>query len=423
MGYGDITIFLQFIGVSAASDNTAITMIKLIIIFAGFFGPFLLIPKTFQLGGSAFSSLTGMVNNSTKDTFGRLKNAKTNARAKNAKDMLNGTRFSGRNALSRRFNAVTGGLGTGVKGRFGLGERGAAATSANLREAATEKMKDPKFQQVQYDDNAMRAATYESAAAAKAAGIDEDSIRKVQSTIGFGRAQQLAASQQMLLNKTAYRDSADVARTIARVSGGNNDVAESLRGFNNAYAKQVGRHDLSAVSTDAVGHANAMYQAGQNADEAPLSMELAAESRANTIRGFDNADTYTLGRENATSYGNFADTLSDEYEAAVTAYRRPGGRTTMNRDAVIEARTKLEELVKNSSSATGGNARIATQTADRIAGADEALRSIGDGDEILRSTAGTVGYGGLARTTGQQSPAERSAGEGGSPPVPPGTES
>lgn len=45
----------------------------LAIITIGYFGPFFLIPKTFQLAGSAFGNITGMVNDRSRGVFDRLK--------------------------------------------------------------------------------------------------------------------------------------------------------------------------------------------------------------------------------------------------------------------------------------------------------------------------------------------------------------
>ncbi len=56
----------------------------LLIVVIGYFGPFFLIPKTFQVAGSAFANITGMVNNRSKGVFDRL----AKGRAEKRKDRI-----------------------------------------------------------------------------------------------------------------------------------------------------------------------------------------------------------------------------------------------------------------------------------------------------------------------------------------------
>lgn len=53
--------------------NLAGNTYEMIIVVVGFFAPFFLIPKTFQVAGSAFANITGMVNNRSRGVFDRLR--------------------------------------------------------------------------------------------------------------------------------------------------------------------------------------------------------------------------------------------------------------------------------------------------------------------------------------------------------------
>lgn len=55
------------------SDSLVGDITFLAIITIGYFGPFFLIPKTFQLAGSAFGNITGMVNDRSRGVFDRLR--------------------------------------------------------------------------------------------------------------------------------------------------------------------------------------------------------------------------------------------------------------------------------------------------------------------------------------------------------------
>lgn len=55
------------------SNNLIGDVTFLAIITIGYFGPFFLIPKTFQLAGSAFGNITGMVNDRSRGVFDRLR--------------------------------------------------------------------------------------------------------------------------------------------------------------------------------------------------------------------------------------------------------------------------------------------------------------------------------------------------------------
>ncbi len=391
------------------------SILDFILKFIAYIGPYFFIPATFKLAGGAFASIAGMANDKSRGLFDSQKKKRQTARSKGWNEFKNQSLQSklGRSDLVKR---IGGGVGVGLKGRYGRGIRGEAAMDAGLRgHAANTVMKDPTWQQVQHDDMAMRAASYKDAEAAlagmQADGYDQADVQaaiaKVQGTVGFGAGQQIAAAQQMLLNKTAYKDAEDVAKTIARVSGGSKNTEESMRGFNNAYAKQVGRHDLSAVGSDMVGVA-----AGRQ------SGNLAEMNRQATIKGFENADTFTLGRENKISYENMAKANLADYRSALaenTLAERSGdaNRIAESRGNVIAARSRLEETVRTAGGATGVNARTITALSEEIARTDGTMRKLhgSSGDDMFDDATISLGHGGIPRTGGTMSPEQRAAAE------------
>ncbi len=114
-------------------DDFLGTILKL----TAYIAPYFLIPSMFKSAGGIFAAATGMVNDRSRGAFDRLKKIRGDKLSKNLQDMKQGTRFKNNNALSKRYNAVTGGVGLGRKGNFGLGERGRQA--ATIRKGVQEQ--------------------------------------------------------------------------------------------------------------------------------------------------------------------------------------------------------------------------------------------------------------------------------------------
>lgn len=97
------------------------SLLMFLIVIACIFGPFYLIPKTFQLAGGVFQTLTGTINNTAKGGFDRLKNRRKQTMAKNWEATQSGIRFKG-------------GDDTNFRGRLNRGiQRGAMINKAGLR--------------------------------------------------------------------------------------------------------------------------------------------------------------------------------------------------------------------------------------------------------------------------------------------------
>jgi len=238
-----------------------------IIAFIAYLLPYFLLPFAFRIAGGMLATLAGFANDRGRGMFDGLRKYRANEQKRNWAAMKAGNRMQGSmlgtRTAARMFNRTTAGLGTGVKGRFGVGRRGTEAVSQVRSNASAELMKDPRMQAIINDDNALRAATYSNAAAARKgvaahllrtgmASNSEDAddqarraVAAVQASVGFGRPQALAAAQAMVDTGTAYHDIQDMSETIARASGGIDSSIANLAGYANSKNKAVGRHDLA----------------------------------------------------------------------------------------------------------------------------------------------------------------------------------
>lgn len=238
--------------------------------------PYFFIPAAFKWAGGVFAAITGMVNDRGKGLFDRQKAFRAKTASEGYRDFKTGAVGSGaRGAFSR---SVGQRIGVGAKGRFGLGsqEKFSQARDQLERKAMVENvMKGPAWDGVNNNDDALHAATYGNASLAatglqsrfvqaanekamrdhgRNANADEVSaaharadraVKAVQTSIGFGRPQAVAAAQQLVSIGTGYDNVTDMTQTLARASGGNRNTASALAGFANAETKKVGRNDLA----------------------------------------------------------------------------------------------------------------------------------------------------------------------------------
>ncbi len=238
-------------GSGGAGSSSAIQQL---IGFVAYFAPYFMIPFTFRLAGGAIATIGGLANDKSRGGFDRLKKYRSNQSAKNMHAMKDGTRTN-----NRAFNALT---SRATTSRFGLGRQGRAAYSDKQTLAAMEQAKTAGGQAIQHNDDALRALTYGSSAEVRAnmkndfrkndgsTYSDEEietAIASVKSSGGYGRARQVYAAQQLAATGTGYTEGAinQVAKTIARVSHGNEGQIASLAGNINSSTKGVGRHDLA----------------------------------------------------------------------------------------------------------------------------------------------------------------------------------
>jgi hypothetical protein len=312
-----------------------------------------LLPLAARLATGVIGNLAGMVNDRGRGAFDRLKKFRGAKLGENMQKMKSGGRFSERNALTRGFNRTTFSAGAGYKGGFGIGKRGSEAFNiARTNAAATDVMKSAGWNAIQHNDDALKALTYNNAAQARAANVSEEGIRAAQASVGFGRAQAIAAAQQLSTTGTGYKNIEDVAQTIARASGGNASTVASLAGFINSDTKRSGRHDLApgfAALNDLSRQAGGM------------SSTNATNGRATTLRD---------ARENAWNSGSLYQHANDKkanLEAAVQHFN--GELNSGDQARVQKAGVFLRELQAMAPNATGDNKAVIDQALADMGGA------------------------------------------------------
>lgn len=241
------------------SDNLirAITVIGAVII------PYAAIPFTFKWAGGVFGNLAGMVNDKNKGMLDRLKKGRAEKRGQawNSFKSGTGTGFGQKNALARGLGTRIGAGAGGGKGVYGFGAKGKARMDQMNREnAVSQVMKNPAWNGVNQDDNALHAGILlqdMDKKAAIAALTDPNGEHRLEaaeaeravaawqaSGLG-GRAAAIAAAQQLVSTGTGYRNLQHMTRTLARAAGGNTSTATALAGFANSETKRAGRHDLA----------------------------------------------------------------------------------------------------------------------------------------------------------------------------------
>lgn len=241
-------------------------VITLAIIVIGYFGPFFLIPKTFQVAGSAFGNITGMVNNRSRGVFDRLKKGRQQSMANTWDRTKSGNRFQGQNAFSRRASQA---LQTatlipkaGLRPRRMRDNIATARGSRDFENASKFMQEDESFQAIKNDDDKLWALME---------GHDEESIReslvrhggarfsdprvlgeavseimRVQRAGGEG-VTRIAATRAQSTTGTGFATAAQMLDSINEASGGDRSVAGRMLGEMRSAAVQSGRVDLGAA--------------------------------------------------------------------------------------------------------------------------------------------------------------------------------
>ncbi|MCA9333674.1 hypothetical protein KC963_01375 [Candidatus Saccharibacteria bacterium] len=235
----------------------------LAIITIGYFGPFFLIPKTFQLAGSAFGNITGMVNDRSRGVFDRLKKGRQAKAGENIQKTRAGSRFNERGQFGKynpvgRINRVAQGAMLGTRGGFGLGKRGRSAMDLSSRAAGTEAMKNPLLQQLQFNDDGILALGLSAGSSAQAKkrlqklGWDENRINTAVSaaaSVGFNKQNSLAALELTARNKSfSLPGGAEGMETVVdaanSLSNGNKTMSDNILGGFEYHSRNAGRLDL-----------------------------------------------------------------------------------------------------------------------------------------------------------------------------------
>ena len=351
-----------------AQDVDVFTKLAAVI---AYFAPYAMIPLTFKFAGGLISNVGGMVNDRSRGILDgrRKRNAEGNALRRQAN--ATGTRFreSKNNYAAKAFNRVSGGIGVGARGGFGMSTRGRQQFA--IRRAAFQegKLQDASWVMAARNDDVARAGTYGSFKDAKAgltdhfkSVVNDDGTRKytdqeaedkavqtakmASGTVGFGNGQ--AAFKQMLSNGTAFTDAADVAATIERVAGGDKDTEAHLLGYSKANQKSVMRHELSGADSGLVEATRKLRMAkkkGEGVDEAQA--EVTRLTHKAHLEGAKSLDSYSLGKLKGASVKNLSASATHELEQA---------RTQGVNDDTRLAAAVLQDIEQSSAQGTLGNA-------------------------------------------------------------------
>jgi len=261
---------------AGAGDTPASTVTQLIGVL-GYFVPYFLLPMAFRMATGAVGNIAGIVNDRHKGVFDRLKNARSNAAQKNIANMKTGTRFN-----NGALNALTARASTR---NLGFGARGREAYDNKMQMAAAEFAKGKHGMTTQFKDNVLQAKTYASAAEAERRMGDDFGIYKrdangnitnkaaadkaisnaivgAKASGGFGASQQVWATKQLAATGTGYGNDAEMLATIARVSGNNGVLGDSMWGEMRGLSERAGRNDLRA----SYGTGTAMLENIRNAN-------------------------------------------------------------------------------------------------------------------------------------------------------------
>jgi hypothetical protein len=232
-----------------------------------------------------------------------------------------GVRFiPGSGRAARAFGRVTAGASLGVKGRFGLPTaQGRAAIFASRDAASLDVMKHPKWTSFKDNDDATFVASNYATAEEAARGLQgmagwggaanadrrRDAIAAVQRSIGFGRAQQLAAYRAYVDTGTAPTNAEEAVRTAVAASGGNRSALAANIGYLQAVAKTKGRQDLSGGYGNGTNDGRMMYAARRLQDGQDVGQGI---FDAITVSGMseNGAPTQTFGTAKPRAVGNFA---------------------------------------------------------------------------------------------------------------------
>ncbi len=345
-------------------------LVNFFLVLACLFGPFFLIPKTFQMAGGAFSTLTGAVNNRGKGAFDRLRKRRAQTQAKNYGNFKAGSRFSERNALARRVNRVGMGVGAGAIGRFGLGARGQEATDLNSQASADEALKNnPKLQKLAFNDdaNAVMALSGGSRRGAEQAADDlmhgwmaedpnlttaeaearRDRALAAASAVGFSRQNTQAALTTMAQNKSRAVGAGNwgiIQEGIDRLAGNNRSQEENLRQNFQFHSRSNGRFDIGSSQAEQDQdspnfgrhiHSNAAGGANRG------SLYQIANAHPHTVQGWGNQLVDDLNNPHATPAQQAAATrnASIAHKELKAALPNATGET---RDQILEQINRIE---------------------------------------------------------------------------------
>ena len=267
-------IIMAFIAIGRVFSAIAFTSpgsqtINQLIAIVAYFAPYFMITMAFKMAGGLMGRLSGLASQQSKGAFGRLKSFRGQKLQQNMSKMAEGQRFQDSNPFARAFNSASFNVGmmanSPAKGGLNpLGYMSKRGREQNrlLRQKMTEQRRmmnaaqyagGPQAKVAAHRDMLLRAQTYANAATAMAFmgddfGMSEEQVKNAvadaKANGGFGRNQQIYATQRLFATGTGFNDLRQATETINRVAGDNSEMAMSLIGEGNAVSGSVGRLDL-----------------------------------------------------------------------------------------------------------------------------------------------------------------------------------
>ena len=262
---------------AAISSSQGTGFIDQVIAVIAYFGPYFLVPKTFQFSGTMMGAVGNAVNSRGEGARGALRNMRAERAKKNMADLKTGERFKGKipytgNAADK-LNRFTRRAGVGVGGQFGFGKKGKDAVAMVEAEAAANLARDPKLQAIRGKNDVNRAMVAGSASEAMKELVDhhmsggddgktkltraqaEERAKRAIGTVkaagGWSHGRAIAGYYNMVRDGTAIRDTKDLGRLAAMVGQGNDINTLTFAAEGASMSKAANRHDLAA-STETI---------------------------------------------------------------------------------------------------------------------------------------------------------------------------
>jgi hypothetical protein len=275
---GLITAGHIFAAIASSNAKTAGGTTQLadtcIAIFA-YFAPYFMVPMTFRFSGAMMGTIGGAVNARGDSARGVLRNFRSGRVKKNLAGMKSGTRWEDKpylpTRLTKALDNTTAGIGTGWKGRFGLGERGQSARGYVLQAAAAEAQKTQGMQGIKGNNKANRILAMANGDEAKghaalvkyledggddgvkmnhtdAVAAADRAAKDAKAAGGFTKAHAAAAFLNMAQDGTAIKNTDDLAMLAATVGDGDRNTTFHYAATAASISRQVGRPSLAAAS-------------------------------------------------------------------------------------------------------------------------------------------------------------------------------
>lgn len=364
---------------TASSENAGLVEtavgdpILLLMLVAGLFGPFYLIPKTFQLAGGAFANIAGVTNNGSRGVFDRLKNYRGQKFNENYQKTKNFSRFSDRNALTRGINTLGGAVVNprdSVRGAAGV--RGARQTGRRMQGEEIFKQ-DATLMANQNDDAFLIAvadedlaiqkinaakATYDSAMAsgdiekANGARAEVDVRTNALNNARNVNSRKSASTRQaalMKLAQTGYQFETgangykELTQITDSISGGDAGLSGNLLNEAQFHLKNAGRFDLGGIN----------HGAGYDVKT-----------------GIDKVDPYTMASRAKPETIKAKGGMMRESLAKAVAAKASGDMGTYDKE-MKQAQIHKLELEAAMDSATGKNKDTILKEVDTVKGINE----------------------------------------------------